>query len=73
MEGCCLEECHRVSPDTDMKDYSKEERKLEEDRRGHAPKIVRNTTEEAQIYRHREKMCLTNITVCHNSKQVRYT
>ena len=71
----CLEGCRRFAPDMEMEDYSKEERRMEEEeyRRGHTPKIVRSTTEEAEIYRHTEKTCLTNTTVCHNSKQVRYT
>jgi len=74
-DACCLEECRRFAPDTEMEGYSKEERRLEEEeyRRGHAQKIVRSTTEGAEIYRHTEKMCLTNTTVCHSSKQVRYT
>ena len=70
-----MEGCRRFAPNTEMEGYNQEERRLEEEeyRRGHAPKIVRSTTEEAEIYRHKEKMCLTNTRVCHSSKQVRYT
>jgi hypothetical protein len=60
-----LERCRRFVPDAELEGYRTEERRLEEEERGDdAMKFGRSTTEEEDICRHVEKLCLTNNAEC---------